>query len=404
MKLLHVISSLDPKGGGVSQALRTGIKGLSGLGVTNEVACINEPDADYLANESFTIYALGPGVTSWQYNAKALRWLKQNIQNYDAIVVHGLWQFQTYAVYSAWKRLRKKRPQLFVMPHGMLDPYFQRAKGRRLKAWRNVAFWRLVENKIINHADGVLFTCKQEQALASEPFSPYVPKSQIVVGLGVDEPPPYTPLMSLAFSEKCIELKNSFYILFLGRLHEKKGVDLLIQAYDNLCSSIIENRIYCSDNQLLLLEELPKLVIAGPHLETPFGQKLQKMVSRHPVLGKRIYFAGMLTGNAKWGAFYGCEAFILPSHQENFGIAVVEALACSKPVLVSDQVNIWREIKEQGGGFVAPDTVEGTAELLMQWCTSTVERKHLLQKAARELYQRNYSVKQAAERLKKALS
>jgi glycosyltransferase involved in cell wall biosynthesis len=72
----------------------------------------------------------------------------------------------------------------------------------------------------------------------------------------------------------------------------------------------------------------------------------------------------MLEGDAKWGAFYGCEAFVLPSHQENFGISVVEALACDKPVLISSKVNIWREISEDNAGIVEEDTLEGVRRLL----------------------------------------
>lgn len=64
----------------------------------------------------------------------------------------------------------------------------------------------------------------------------------------------------------------------------------------------------------------------------------------------------MLQGDVKWGAVHGCEEFVLPSRQENFAIAVVEALACGKPVLISDQVNIWREIAEDGAGLVGGDT------------------------------------------------
>jgi hypothetical protein len=75
----------------------------------------------------------------------------------------------------------------------------------------------------------------------------------------------------------------------------------------------------------------------------------------------------MLSGAAKWGALYGCEAFVLPSHQENFGIAVVEALACGKPVLISDQVNIWREIVEDGAGLVEGDAEEGVEKLLRKF-------------------------------------
>ena len=81
---------------------------------------------------------------------------------------------------------------------------------------------------------------------------------------------------------------------------------------------------------------------------------------------------GMLSGAAKWGALYGCEAFVLPSHQENFGIAVVEALACGRPVLISDQVNIWREIVEDGAGIAEADTEEGVEKLLRRFLDARV--------------------------------
>ena len=74
-----------------------------------------------------------------------------------------------------------------------------------------------------------------------------------------------------------------------------------------------------------------------------------------------------MTGDAKWGALRGCDAFILPSHQENFGVAVAEALACGRPVLISNQVNIWPEIEQEEVGLVAPDTLAGTEELLSRW-------------------------------------
>ena len=75
----------------------------------------------------------------------------------------------------------------------------------------------------------------------------------------------------------------------------------------------------------------------------------------------------MLTGDPKWGALRAAEAFILPSHQENFGLAVVEALACGKPVLISSRVNIWREVEADRAGLVGEDTLEGTAKLFNDW-------------------------------------
>jgi glycosyltransferase involved in cell wall biosynthesis len=83
----------------------------------------------------------------------------------------------------------------------------------------------------------------------------------------------------------------------------------------------------------------------------------------------------MVTGDAKWGAFFGAEAFILPSHQENFGIAVAEALACGKPVLLADKVNIAEEIADDGAGLMELDTPEGTLRLLQGWISMTVQER-----------------------------
>jgi glycosyltransferase involved in cell wall biosynthesis len=110
----------------------------------------------------------------------------------------------------------------------------------------------------------------------------------------------------------------------------------------------------------------------------------------------------MLQGDAKWGAIYGCEAFVLPSHQENFGIAVVEALACNRPVLISNQVNIWREIESSRGGLIGDDTPEGAAQLLTQWIQMTEKEKAKLH--PRECYRKHFEVRAATETFVKALN
>ena len=107
----------------------------------------------------------------------------------------------------------------------------------------------------------------------------------------------------------------------------------------------------------------------------------------------------MLTGDAKWGAIYGCEAFVLPSHQENFGIAVVEALACRKPVLISNQVNIWREIESSGSGIVADDTEIDTHQLLIQWLNLSTDEKQLMGQRARDSYETYFQMNQVILRL-----
>jgi len=112
------------------------------------------------------------------------------------------------------------------------------------------------------------------------------------------------------------------------------------------------------------------LVIAGPGWDSEYGRRIREQIQEQGGGSRErgaIHAVGMLDGDAKWGALHGCEAFILPSHQENFGIAVVEALGCGRPVLISDKVNIWREISEDGAGLVEEDSVEGTARLLARF-------------------------------------
>jgi glycosyltransferase involved in cell wall biosynthesis len=112
----------------------------------------------------------------------------------------------------------------------------------------------------------------------------------------------------------------------------------------------------------------------------------------------------MLSGDLKWGAFHAADAFVLPSHQENFGIAVAEALACGLPVLISNKVNIWREIEQDGGGLVAEDTLAGTRELLEQWVRLAPEQQERMRTSARDCFNQRFEIGRAAKSLYEALS
>ena len=98
--------------------------------------------------------------------------------------------------------------------------------------------------------------------------------------------------------------------------------------------------------------------MAGPD-EGGLRPVLETQAQRLRIDG-RVHWTGMLEGDLKWGAFHAADAFVLPSHQENFGVAVAEALACGLPVLISDKVNIWPDIAQDEAGIVNPDTAEGT--------------------------------------------
>jgi len=378
---------MDPKMGGVCSAVQMIIGGLNEFEIYSEVLCLDPPDSSYLRKDLYPIHAVGVGKTQWRYNPNLFKWLQENADVFDIFIVHGLWLYTSYAVrkvIAGMRKNNKKKPKVFIMPHGMLDPYFQRAPGRRIKAIRNWIFWKLIEQKVIHDADGLLFTCEMEKVLARTSFRPYRPNKELVVGLGVEAPPHFCTNMEEVFFSQSAFQNNQPYLLFIGRIHEKKGVDILINAYLNIKKKY---------------SNLPCLVIAGPGKETEYGRSIQKIASK----SSDIYFVGMLTGAAKWGAFYGCEAFILPSHQENFGIAVVEAMACGKPVLITKQINIWKEIADSAAGIVTEDTLSKIEQMLQDWLNLPLDEKLAMSRNSTRCFQKYFSMRAASECLKNVI-
>ena len=393
MKILHIVASLNPAMGGVAEAVKSFVSISEQQSVSNEIVTLDHPGVDYLQSDVTPIHALGPSYGFLNHTRQLIPWLTENITRFDAIIVNGLWGFHSYAAWKVIHKLKKngsvkKLPCVFVMPHGMLDPYFQRAKERRFKALRNILYWAIVEKYVINDADGLLFTSETELLLARETFKPYKPKKEYNVGYGITPPPEFKPDMQLAFNQSCTGLANEPYLLFLGRIDLKKGVDLLIKAYLKLQEAAKTTNT-----------QLPKLVVVGPGLDTDFAKKILLDVERHPEIKDKIYFPGMLIGEAKWGAFYGCEAFVLPSHQENFGIAVVEAMACGKPVLISNQVNIWREISNGGAGVIGDDNLIGTESMLKQWLSLTADEKLKMGGRATEAFKKCFTLDKAVSNM-----
>jgi len=379
-RILHVIPTINPKYGGVSEAIRSLEVGFQALKTSKlaerHVLCLdNEEQVNEWNNHGLIVHGIGSVNNFWQYHKDLYKWLKLNCENFDVIIVHGMWLYHSFAVYKAisfYNRNRTKCPTYYLMPHGMLDPWFQNDKSRKLKALRNDIYWFCIEKKVINNASGLLFTCEQELILARRTFNGYKPKKELNVGLGIQSTPEFTNAMPPA-------IDNQPYWIFLSRIHEKKGVDLLINAYKKL---LVHN------------SQIPDLVIAGP-MDSEYAQKMVILASGC----QKIHFPGMLQGDKKWGALYGAEAFILPSHQENFGIAVVEALACGIPVLISDQVNIWKEIKDGGAGLVEKDTQEGVLSLLEKWLATDLSKQKIMAERATNVYKDHFDVEIVAKRL-----
>ena len=380
-KVLHIVDGLDPSLGGVAKAVENIASGLSKRGVLNDILSLDEEI--YIDFESLNIKVIniGSGKGPWNYNSHLRPWLKENYKSYDAFVVHGLWLYKNFRTY---KELRNSEKKLFIMPHGMLDPYFQKTDTRKLKALRNKIYWKFIESKIINSATGLLFTCEEEMLLARKTFPKYQPKKEYIVSLGVSD-----PLTNL--NDQKQKDNGSAYYLFLSRIHEKKGLDILIESYEKLLQNN-QDQIY-----------VPNLIIAGPGEESAYGKAIKKKVLSSRLLKNKVSFIGMILGEKKIELIKNAELFILPSHQENFGIAIVEALACYTPVLITNKVNIWREIQNGEGGVVTNDNEEALSISLNDWITLPESEKVRFRENARNVFENNFTIEVASEMFLKVL-
>lgn len=333
---------MRPEIGGPAEGIRRITAGYAELGHSAEIASL-DPTPPAIPGLAAPLHALGmPGAGRHGRSPKMRPWLRENARRFDGFIVHGLWQYHNYA---ALRELTGKYPYA-VFTHGMLDPYFNRTYP--LKTIKKMPYWLAVERPLLRGAKRVLFTSTTEAdlALKSFPFAQWTPQ---VVPYGTPGPPDSAEAQRRAWIERMPELTGRPFLLFLSRLHPKKGCDILLEAYADVARET----------------ELPPLVMAGPDA-VGFQAKLQAIAATRNI-ADRIVWPGMLTGDAKWGALRAAEAFILPSHQENFGIAVAEAASCATPVLISSEVNIHGEISACRAGLVAPDTREGTASLLREW-------------------------------------
>ncbi len=376
MRLLNVIRSVDPVKGGPVEGLRQSIIATAPQGHSRDVLTLDSPQDAWVRDFPATMHALGPVSTNYGHTSAIVPWLRENARHFDAVIVHGLWQFHGLAV----RRVLHGGPvPYFVFPHGMLDPWFKREYPlKHAKKW---LYWPWAEYRVLRDAAAVLFTADEEARLAPQSFWLYRARPA-VVGYGVVLDDAARQSSADRFLHDWPAARGKRIVLFLGRLHPKKGCDLLIEAFAQVAA----------DDASL------HLVMAGPDDRSGLRAGLEALASRLGV-ADRITWTGMLTGDAKWSALQAAEVFALPSHQENFGIAVVEALAVGVPVLISDKVNIWREIVEAGAGHADSDTVPGTVATLRRWLALSAAGRAAMKVRAVACYQQNFHMATAAQRL-----
>lgn len=326
MRLLHVISGLDPQNGGPTTALvgLSAAQAKAGLDVTILATWkIRDgiPVAEDLRQRGVKVIHVGPATGKLSRHPLLTAHCIAAVAETDVVHIHGLWEEVQHQTARACRRLGKP---YVITPHGMLSPWnMSRSKwGKRL-----YLLWRL--RKDLDRAAAIHFTTDVERDLVA-PMR--IKAKPIVERLGLDLSEFETLPPRGTFRARFRRLGDRPIVLFLGRIDYKKGLDVLIPAFAkaNLGDA--------------------RLVIAGPDRDG-YEPTVRKMIAEHGV-GERVVFTGMLHGLERIEAYVDADLFALTSHQENFGITVIEAMASGCPVLISDQVNIHAEVAGAGAGVV----------------------------------------------------
>ena len=377
LSILRIVPSISLEAGGVAEGVIKSSLELINQGLSIYIASLEKEESDHLSINSITNIFLGKGLLNYGFSLDLTSKLTKiiNMNSIDLVIIEGIWQYHSICARKAC--LRSGTPYV-IFTHGMLDPWFRKAYP--IKHIKKQIYWPWGDYRVLRDAKAVLFTTEKERHLARESFVPYS-ANEIVVGYGTAAPPPDTKNQREAFLKQFPYLESKRILLFMSRIHPKKGLDLLIEAFATIASS---------DQSL-------HLVIAGPD-QIGMRSLLQIRASELRI-DKKITWTGMLCGEHKWGAFRCAELFCLPSHQENFGVVVAEALACELPVAISDQVNIATDVENENAGIIHKDTATATSIALKQWLEMSVNERKEMGRRGKNLFTSRFDLASVNKRL-----
>ena len=325
-KILRIISSLNPEYGGPPAAIVDSTIALNKIGFKVDIVTHDNKESQFVKIKNTTIHNLGPSLLGdYNLNFKFTKWLIQNRSKYDLFIVHGLWQFNTLAA----RLFLKKKYYVFV--HGQLDPSYKKFFFNKIKKF---IYWNLIEKKNLKDSKFILLTNKKEKDLLNDTYVNTKGLKKKVVGYGILEPKYDTSKVKKIFYKKFKSLKDKDFYIYLGRFHNKKGCEIIMNAvkYFSLRKKPI-NVLMCGSNNI-------------------YKKYLQK-ISKDLNIEKNIIWSNFLKNDIKLGALLSSKAMLLPSYGENFGVALVEAMACGIPVLTTNKVNIYNYIIENNAGYIS---------------------------------------------------
>ncbi|MFO0807400.1 MAG: glycosyltransferase [Gemmataceae bacterium] len=376
MRIVHITRTLDPAAGGLQVYPVRLAAAQAALG--HEVWLASERDGSAVDGTPPAFEGV-PGADrvrvgwvtpsdAWAMLGLGAAWYqcRDLISGADICHIHGLWE---PVLWVAAKVARSAQVPYLVAPHGMLDPW---ALGqKKWKKWLGMLVgWR----SILNRAAGVHCLNVDEERLIAD-LGLRSPPVRIGNGIFLDEVDPLPPADEFAACRS--ELSGHPYILFLSRLHYKKGLDILAAAFREVAA--IEPRVH--------------LVVAGPDggAKGEFEQLIEAAG-----LGERVHIVGRISVRDKWAALAGAACFCLPSRQEGFSSAILEALAARVPVVISDACH-FPEVAEVGAGEVVSLAADNVAAALRRILASDDLRRQM-GAAGRNMVEERFTWRMTAER------
>jgi glycosyltransferase involved in cell wall biosynthesis len=348
---------------------------LSGMDVEVATTDVDGPggrltEAD-LPKDSVTVH-LFPGGTweSLKYSRDLGRWLNAHACEYDIIQTHSNWN---YPVAAACQAANRAGVPYVIRPCGMLSDYtWQKSK------WRKRAWWWLRERGNVRNAAGFHVTSREER---QEVLRLGVTAPVDVIPLGIGNDAWETPVDLHWLRQQCPRAGNRPIVLFLSRLHPKKGVtDYLLPALAQL-----KTEAYLA-------------IIGGEDSHAPgFVPQIENEIHRR-CLDDKVALLGPILPHRRWAAFDGADLFVLPSHTENFGIVVPEAMARGKPVVVTTGVQFGEHVTASGGGIVVRPDVGELAASLDFWLADS-SRRIRAGESGRRYIQNHFTWRQTAANL-----
>tara|TARA_B000000557_G_scaffold214854_1_gene181403 strand:+ start:1544 stop:2710 length:1167 start_codon:yes stop_codon:yes gene_type:complete len=368
INILHIASTLNPKYGGPVEGLKILNVAYKKFNISLNVLTLDSKKSLWLKDKLLPkTFAIGPSYFNYKLNFKIWSWLKKNVHRYDFVIIDGVWQFHGLIM---WLYSIKFDKPYFVLTHGMLDPWFK--KYYFFKHLKKLIYWKLFENKILKKAKAVLFTSKKEKELASIPYRPFSINSEII-NHGVVKKNYNQTILKKTFDKLLKNNKEKKIILFLSRIHKKKGCDILIKSF---AKSFKNNK-----NVIL--------VIAGND-KNKYAVQLKKLASNLKL--QNIIWTGFVNDIQKWSLLSYSNISCFPSHSENFGTSIVESLSCGTPVIISNKINIYEIIYKYQAGFVGNNNVKDTTINLIKWHTLSSNKKKKLKQNAKKCFESNFNL------------